>query len=324
MVNRYPHTLLRPEKTTVSNPTQEEVEYRDIPGFPGYRVGSDGSVWSCLARGNGNRGKMTDCWRLMKCSSMKSKRRRFTDAVYLAANLTKGGKVTKVLVHRLVLGVFGPPCPPGQQCRHLDGNPSNNRLSNLAWGTPTENYHDRLGHGTALLLDECPQAELSENDAILIRELYSSGEFTQKELAKQFGTTASNIGHITRGKSWKLTGGSRRKSRIAGKPLEEEQVGAIRNFFAGHDVTYAEVAKRYGLTQKQASKIIRGKIYVGAGGPTTNKGYRTVKLNAEQVGRIREEFSAGKITSGELAKKYGVDTLTIRRVIKRQSWKHVP
>lgn len=26
------------------------VEYRDIKGFPGYRVGSDGSVWTTLVR----------------------------------------------------------------------------------------------------------------------------------------------------------------------------------------------------------------------------------------------------------------------------------
>lgn len=26
------------------------VEYRDIPEFPGYRVGSDGSVWSAWSR----------------------------------------------------------------------------------------------------------------------------------------------------------------------------------------------------------------------------------------------------------------------------------
>jgi HNH endonuclease/NUMOD4 motif len=30
-------------------------------------------------------------------------------------------------VHRLVLEAFVGPCPPGQECRHLNGNPSDNR-----------------------------------------------------------------------------------------------------------------------------------------------------------------------------------------------------
>jgi hypothetical protein len=35
--------------------SQPPVEYRDVPGFPGYRVGTDGSVWSCWERTAGGR-----------------------------------------------------------------------------------------------------------------------------------------------------------------------------------------------------------------------------------------------------------------------------
>jgi hypothetical protein len=34
-------------------------------------------------------------------------------------------------------------------CRHLDGNPINNRLENLRWGTHKENKADAIKHGTA-------------------------------------------------------------------------------------------------------------------------------------------------------------------------------
>lgn len=50
-------------------------------------------------------------------------------------------------IHRLVLEAFVGPCPEGMQCRHLDGDPANNRLSNLKWGTPKENQADRERHG---------------------------------------------------------------------------------------------------------------------------------------------------------------------------------
>jgi hypothetical protein len=50
-------------------------------------------------------------------------------------------------VHRLVLEAFVGPCPPGQQVRHLDGDASHNALTNLTYGTPSENVQDILRHG---------------------------------------------------------------------------------------------------------------------------------------------------------------------------------
>lgn len=51
-------------------------------------------------------------------------------------------------IHRLVLEAFVGPCPPGMLCRHLNGNPADNRLENLRWGTPSENSYDKGRHGT--------------------------------------------------------------------------------------------------------------------------------------------------------------------------------
>jgi len=59
---------------------------------------------------------------------------------------SKNGTTRKV--HHLVLEAFDRPCPEGMECRHLDGNPTNNVLSNLVWGTRAENVHDSLRHGT--------------------------------------------------------------------------------------------------------------------------------------------------------------------------------
>jgi hypothetical protein len=57
------------------------------------------------------------------------------------------GKRTQT-VHSLVLLAFVGPRPAGHEVRHLDGNRQNNRLSNLAYGTPAENGQDQLRHGT--------------------------------------------------------------------------------------------------------------------------------------------------------------------------------
>jgi hypothetical protein len=50
-------------------------------------------------------------------------------------------------LHRLMLTVFDRPPTYGEQCRHLDGDPSNNHLNNLRWGSAKENWADRKLHG---------------------------------------------------------------------------------------------------------------------------------------------------------------------------------
>lgn len=120
----------------------DSIEYRDVPGFPGYRAGSDGTIWSrwrsCI------KGRiLTDNWRLMKQSVKKN---RSIGRAYHYLNLTADGKATTFRVHRLILLAFVGPCPEGLEARHLDGIAANNHLTNLAWGTVAENTEDRKKH----------------------------------------------------------------------------------------------------------------------------------------------------------------------------------
>ena len=67
---------------------------------------------------------------------------------YPYVNLSKGYKDQKSKhVHRLVMDAFVGPRPTGMHVRHLDGNPTNNKLSNLTYGTPSENGRDAVRHG---------------------------------------------------------------------------------------------------------------------------------------------------------------------------------
>jgi hypothetical protein len=58
------------------------------------------------------------------------------------------GKRKHFKIHHLVLTAFVGYRGVGQECRHLDGDPSNNHVGNLAWGTHKENIADSIVSGT--------------------------------------------------------------------------------------------------------------------------------------------------------------------------------
>jgi hypothetical protein len=67
---------------------------------------------------------------------------------HLMVWLCSGGTRKAVTIHRLVLQTFVGSCPEGHECCHRDGNPTNNRVENLYWGTRSQNVLDAVRHGT--------------------------------------------------------------------------------------------------------------------------------------------------------------------------------
>lgn len=61
--------------------------------------------------------------------------------------LWRGGKGLTVMVHRLVAETFLGPCPEGLWVCHRDGDCLNNQVSNLYYGSPSDNAKDRVAHG---------------------------------------------------------------------------------------------------------------------------------------------------------------------------------
>lgn len=66
---------------------------------------------------------------------------------HLQTTLTKSGACVVKKVHRLVLEAFVGPSPDGTEGCHWNGNPADNRIGNLRWGTPVSNAADRIRHG---------------------------------------------------------------------------------------------------------------------------------------------------------------------------------
>lgn len=73
---------------------------------------------------------------------------------YLGVNLCKDGSTRRKRVHRIVLEAFVGPPEDGQECCHNNGDPADNRLENLRWGTAVENAKDKRKHGSMYQLNK--------------------------------------------------------------------------------------------------------------------------------------------------------------------------
>lgn len=71
-------------------------------------------------------------------------------------------------LHRVICLAFYGPCPPELEVRHLDGNPTNNHVHNLRYGTHSENMADKVRHGTVPMRydAECPRGHAYGPDRI--------------------------------------------------------------------------------------------------------------------------------------------------------------
>jgi len=122
---------------------------------------------------------------------------------YSSVKMRKEGKTYTREVHRLMLITFqGLPDHPKAQSRHLDGNPKNNTLLNLCWGTAKENSDDKRSHGRMNIGERNGQAKLTRQKVKEIRFMYSYGDDI-KQIAKKFSVTPDNIKAIIHRKSWK-------------------------------------------------------------------------------------------------------------------------
>lgn len=103
--------------------------WKPIPSGPGYEVSDDGRVRS-LKRGYPIELKL------------------HTDKHgYLYYRRCIGERKTWRTVHGALMEAHVGPRPEGQQVRHLNGNNQDNRLSNLVYGTHSENILDQVRHG---------------------------------------------------------------------------------------------------------------------------------------------------------------------------------
>lgn len=164
----------------------------EIIGFPGYRVGSNGSVWSCLRRGHKSR--LFDEWVEIIGGRDKDGYRKVI--------LCQDGKRRYCRVCCLVLEAFKGPRPPGHTAAHENGINDDDRADNLFWKTQKDNIADKKRHGTYQEGDKASRRKLTSIQVLAMRAMRCRG-LTYREIAGAFGVHLSTAEAAVNGRNWK-------------------------------------------------------------------------------------------------------------------------
>lgn len=185
------------EKIRAELELSRSVDVRPIgPPFDAYFVTSEGDIVSTKRR---------PPKRLKQTENTKG---------YLKVELyDRDGRQKTFRVHRVVAKAFLGPCLPGIQVRHLDGNPHNNAVDNLEYGSPSDNSRDAVDHGT----HHRPNGEsngsskLTRSDVLVARKRVNVDGESISSVADDFPVTRQAMRRAVRGKTW---------SHLSGTPSE--------------------------------------------------------------------------------------------------------
>lgn len=157
-------------------------EWRPILDAPGYLVSDQGRV------------KSIDRWVVCRRLTVTYKSRR-TGRILRPGIKASGhvsvalGKGRSVDVHVLVLRAFVGLAPDGEEARHKNGKPADNRLCNLEWAPRRRNTQDRKYHEGATNHKLTPAQVKVLRDAD--RRGVAHGYWSAK--AREFGVTHAAI-----------------------------------------------------------------------------------------------------------------------------------
>jgi len=111
------------------------------------------------------------------------------------AHITIKGKT--INCHRLVKEITSG--TSGAVAMHSCDNRSCLNPDHIEWGTQKRNLQDMSLRNRSAL------AKITSSEASEIRNLYSTGLLTQKDLAKKFKTSQTNVSQIVTRKTWQLS-----------------------------------------------------------------------------------------------------------------------
>jgi len=240
--------------------------WRDIPGFVGYyRVSDMGRVKSITRRVKYKDGRQRTVPGKIRPVFSAEDGRKYV-------NLGKKNKWKFRRVHQLVLITFVGECPEGMEGCHWDGDPSNNRLSNLRWDTRAGNMKDCVRHGTLVIPnlkgESIGNSKIKNAQIPEIHAAYAGGK-TSRQIAEDFGVDKGTILEILNGRTFIEHQPKKRavirKPGVAGERHRCAKLKAsdipdiIESYRKGE--TQASIARRYEVASCTINNIIHGRIW---------------------------------------------------------------
>jgi len=123
----------------------------------------------------------------------------------------------------------------------------------------------------------------SEQDIADIREIYSQGGISQKEIGEIYGCSNKVISKITSGARWASSEGAISKNITANKvanrrKLSDTQVIEVRNlaykeYLEQGSINIPDIAELYGIARNSMRYILTGRSYPSIPGPILKKDY---------------------------------------------------
>jgi len=121
---------------------------------------------------------------------------------YLKTTLSKNGKKTTLLLHRLVANAFISNPNNYSQVNHIDGVKTNNLVDNLEWCDQKYNMQHALKTGLSPKGENSARAKHTEDQILQVIELYNKG-YGRKEIIEITGVTFSVVKGVRAKKRWK-------------------------------------------------------------------------------------------------------------------------
>lgn len=106
----------------------------------------------------------------------------------------------RIGVHQVLARTFIPNPNGLLEVRHLDGDKTNNVISNLAWGTRLDNAQDMARHGT-VAGEANPNAKLTSKQVFGVRYWREKG-LTYSAIAKKYKVSLGCIKDIVKNRRW--------------------------------------------------------------------------------------------------------------------------
>ena len=216
------------------------VQWKVIPFAEKYMVSERGDIYSTLRN------------KILKTTMVRKYHR--------VSFITNEGKDKAYLVHRVVALCFIENPDNKPEVNHIDGNPDNNRVSNLEWVTRQENqkhaFDNELNTNSGEANGRCV---MPSETAIEIYKALLNG-MSCNEASQVFGYNKATIRNIKIKKNWNqylrdLPDIPIKKNK--NKPLTKDQVTLIKSLRATQGKTCKQISEMLGFGLGQVEGVFR-------------------------------------------------------------------